>query len=65
MTSEEFESFCRDICPQCKAGVVVRQREDTREFVHDIVSERGPMKSWSHVFCLASHFRIKHKDSLS
>lgn len=61
MTAEELESTCGDICPHCKASVKTRQRTDTLEWVHDIF--RG--NAISHAFCLASHFRNKHKDSLS
>lgn len=60
MTRGEFEETCRDICPQCKAGIAIRQREDTKEMVHD--SYRG--NAISHSFCLASNFRNKYKDSL-
>lgn len=61
MTPTEFNEIIRDICPQCKAGTKVRQREDTKEWVHDIF--RGT--AISHGICLATHFRNKHKDALS
>lgn len=61
MTQEEFEAACKDICLYCKAGVAVRQREDTREWVHDIF--RG--NAVSHSICMATHYRNKYKDSLS
>lgn len=60
MTPSEFESTIKDICPHCKIGVTVRQREDTKEWVHDIF--RGT--AVSHGICLATHFRNKWKDSL-
>lgn len=60
MTPFEFEQTVKDICPHCKIGVTVRQREDTGEFVHDIF--RGT--AVSHGICLATHFRKKHKDNL-
>jgi hypothetical protein len=60
MTKDEFESTIRDICPHCKAGIKVRQRDDTKEFVHDIF--RGT--AISHGICLATHFRAKWKDNL-
>lgn len=70
MTSDEFDRFCKDICPHCKQGRTLRQRDDTYEFVHDFAS--GPVDprigrptGMGHAFCLATHFRIKHKDSLS
>lgn len=66
MSDEEFRSYCKDICPHCKADAPIRQREDTREFVHDIITElpiaRG--KSHVHIFCIASHFRNKWQGQL-
>lgn len=58
MTSEQFIQTCRDVCPHCKADVIVRWRDDSREYVHDIY--RGT--AVTHAFCLASHFRIKYKE---
>ena len=60
MTAEEFDKICFDVCPSCKNGVKLRQRDDTKEWVHDVY--RG--NTVSHSFCLASNFRNKHKDSL-
>lgn len=60
MTPTEFEQTIKDICPHCKAGVAVRQREDTLEFVHDLF--RGT--AVSHGICLATHFRNKHQGSV-
>lgn len=61
MTTEEFITTCRDVCPHCKLGIAVRQRDDTKEWVHDLF--RGT--AVSHGICLATHFRNLHKDSLS
>lgn len=62
MTPENFEDFCKDICPHCKAGVVTRVRQDTGEVVHDGSIEIAGMlgRRQSHAFCLASNFRKKY-----
>jgi len=60
MTREEFDQIVKDVCPHCRIGVETRQREDTREWVHDLFKGTAV----SHGFCLATHFRNKHKDSL-
>jgi len=61
MTREEFESTIKDICPHCRNGTAVRQRADTKEWVHDFF--RGT--AISHGICLATHFRNIWKDKLS
>ena len=60
MTAAEFKQTCEDVCPNCRAGVALRQRADTNEFVHDIY--RGG--AVTHSFCWASNFRNKYKDQL-
>lgn len=61
MTSDAFEQTCRDICPHCNAGVAVRQRPDTSEWVHDSVF--GPKGvTTGHSICLATHWRNKNQD---
>ncbi len=60
MTRDEFEQTCKDVCPNCANSAPLRQRTDTKEWVHDHVKGAGH----SHAFCLASHFRNKHKDSI-
>ena len=62
MLRDEFESTCRDVCPHCNAGIPTRQREDTREYVHDrAVGKSG----FAHSVCMTTHFRNKYKDQLS
>ena len=61
MTRDEFEQTCKDVCPSCANGDSLRQREDTGEFVHDIHNKNA----FSHVFCLASNYRNKHRDQVS
>ena len=65
MTPENFEQFCKDICPHCAEGAPLRQRDDTREWVHDttITLPAGIGKRMGHAFCLASNFRNKHGQS--
>ena len=63
VTPENFDQFCKDICPQCAAGAPVRQRVDSLEWVHDTAVEiPGTIgRRMGHAFCLASNFRNKHK----
>jgi hypothetical protein len=50
----EQEQIIRAVCPHCAAGIKVRQRSDTREWVHDsAVGKTG----FAHTICLATHFR--------
>lgn len=70
MTLVEFDQFCEDICPHCKAGKPLRQREDTKEFVHDFASGPNEPKTgrpflMGHALCYATFFRDKYKDQLS
>jgi len=53
LTKDEFESACRQTCPMCANGYLVRYREDTQEFVHDW----GGKGQFSHQFCLATGLR--------
>jgi hypothetical protein len=63
VTPENFDQFCKDICPHCAVGAVARQRADTQAWVHDtMVDLPGTIgKRMGHAFCLASNFRNKHK----
>ena len=67
MTMAEYLDLCGDICPNCAKVASLRQREDTKEWTHDINTEiPGTLgKRMVHAFCLASHFRNKWKDKLS
>ena len=62
MTPENFEQFCKDICPHCASGAPVRWRDDSKEWVHDTtITIPGTLgKRQGHAFCLASNFRNKH-----
>jgi len=54
MTSEEFESQCRVLCPLCAQGRPVRYRPETRETVHD---DRFGVGGISITLCRANDFR--------
>lgn len=63
MTIDDFNQMCRDICPHCNAGIVARQRDDTKEWTHDSVfGPRGVTAR--HSICLATHWRNKNKDQV-
>lgn len=53
----EFNDICRLVCPHCRKGAPLRQRGDTREYVHDIITQRGKAKSFQHSICWANGFR--------
>lgn len=44
------------LCPHCRAGSLVRRRDDTGEYVHDRISVAGG-GSWSHTICWADGLR--------
>jgi hypothetical protein len=66
MTAVEFDEKCKDLCSFCKDGSVPRQRDDTKEFVHDTaIPIPGTLgKRQGHAICLASDFRNQNKDHL-
>lgn len=58
MTRTEFDEIVKQTCPHCAAGVVVRQRTDTKEWIHDFATIVGPLsKRHGHTLCLASYLR--------
>jgi len=66
----EFEARCKELCPHCAAGSVVRQRTDTGEHVHDFASGTtdpniGFKRSFGHGICHAHQFRTDNKDLAS
>ncbi len=67
MTADEFDAKCKDLCQYCRDGMAMRQREDTKEWVHEgAVAIPGTLgKRMSHTVCLASDFRNEWKDKLS
>ena len=55
MTKDEFEAGAKALCANCAAGIVVRLRVDTNEWVHDqSVNSRA---SFAHSLCQANAFR--------
>lgn len=68
MTSSEFEAKCKELCPHCAAGEVVRQRTDTLEWVHDLSfgavdSKTGRKIGFGHGLCGAHEFRKQNGQS--
>ncbi len=54
LTRDEFQDACKKTCPHCATGNIPRQRDDTKEWVHDFVVKPG---GYSHGFCQASGLR--------
>ncbi len=57
MTQQEFADFVRSICPHCAKGAVARQREDSKEWVHDFAPTGANFQRQGHTICMATHFR--------
>jgi hypothetical protein len=59
VTRDEFEVKCKEICPHCRDGIALRQREDTLEWTHDgAIAIPGTLgRRQSHVICSADKFR--------
>jgi len=66
MTVDDVEAYCKQVCQYCHDGMAIRQREDTKEWVHEgAVAIPGTLgKRMSHTVCLASDFRNEHKDHI-
>ncbi len=66
MTADEFDEKCKESCQYCHDGMAIRQREDTKEWIHEgAVAIPGTLgKRMSHTVCLASNFRNDHKDHI-
>ncbi len=66
MTADEFEVKCKELCQYCHDGMAIRQRDDTKEFVHEgAVAIPGTLgKRMSHTLCMASNFRNENKDHI-
>lgn len=60
LTDADLDEIYRLTCPHCAAGIAVRQRTDTHEFVHDRHSSNGNIRS-GHTFCLASGLRNAYR----
>ena len=59
LTREQLQSVLADVCPHCKAGLVVEYRQETNEHVH------RPSGPTSITLCLATNLRNKYKEILS
>ena len=62
MTPTEFDAECKNLCPHCAAGEPVRQRDDTKEWVHDfsfgaVDPNTGRKSGIGHSLCAAHEFR--------
>lgn len=65
MTQDEFTAKCRELCPRCADGVIVRFRADSQEWVHDwdfggVDPKTGRRAGMGHGICLANEFRKQH-----
>jgi hypothetical protein len=55
ITQADLQEIIKHTCPHCNAGIAVRQREDTKEWVHDrSVKSTG---QFTHTICLANWLR--------
>jgi len=59
LTREQLQSVLADVCPHCKASLVVEYRPETQEWVH------RPQGPHSITLCLATNLRNKYKDVLN
>ena len=61
VTQDELEQMYMLVCPTCAAGQVVRQRTDTKEWVHDVVTKTMPggrlVTTVAHGICGANGLR--------
>jgi hypothetical protein len=53
MNPDEFNEICVCVCPYCRGGHPLRQRADTKEWVHDMKIRNGQQ----HSICWATGFR--------
>lgn len=54
----DFAELCRIICPSCAAGVEVRYRLETNEYVHD----KKTKTTFLHSICWANGLWKKYGD---
>lgn len=57
-TKEQIEQLARATCSHCKAGIAVRLRTDTNEWVHDAVATKFGVTN-GHSICWASGLRVE------
>jgi hypothetical protein len=59
----DIEEQAKAQCPSCKAGITVRQRPDTKEWVHDYTYDVGMAgRGHAHFICSAHDLRIKNSE---
>lgn len=56
LTKDDVEELAKMTCPHCRAGIVVRQRQDTKEYVHDSVAWEHGVRD-GHSICWANGLR--------
>lgn len=56
MTRDEVIDLINLACPHCRGGNPPRERDDTEEWVHDII--KGPHVT--HTMCMADGIRKKY-----
>ncbi len=62
LTKEEFDEICKLVCPQCRMGAALRQRQDTGEWVHDHSVAVGVAQRYiSHGLCWSNGLRNSDK----
>jgi hypothetical protein len=63
LTDDEVDHLIKITCPHCLAGVVVRKRDSTGEWVHDFAQPLGTGREGtrnSHTLCLATGIRNEY-----
>jgi hypothetical protein len=65
-----LEQACLEVCANCREakrwedsgrkGHTLRFRDDTQEWVHDFISDRGNGQTFDHRFCYATDLRKKN-----
>lgn len=59
LTDTDIDELAQATCPHCNAGIAVRLRADSGEFVHDQVkTSQGVVKG--HTICWANGLRAKY-----
>lgn len=58
LTPKVFEEICHAVCPHCQRNSPVRQRNDTKEWVHDNKKQVDPKTiAVDHVLCWSNGLR--------
>lgn len=63
-SDSEIEELSAATCPHCAAGIAVRRRADTGEWVHDqVATSQGVVKG--HSICWGNGIRTKYASAAS